>query len=472
MRRLLLVPALALVLLGTPVLALQAPTPPDAAVQDVPISPEQPVDPGWQSPETPVDSSLVGITWQGDPAATFTVEARASDGTWSAAPTLDASDVAPDAGTQDAAPAAEAASTGEHATEPVWIGDDATAVRVTVDGGTATGVSLAAVVEGGGTTPDGAAGALAGVVGPLDGTNRWVYGGALAVLVGLLVALALGWRPTRQLRGRKWLAMLGLGALLLAACVPVAQAPPGQSSPSKKSGSGGGGGGGGTPAKPNIVSRGQWGAQGFSCGTPELASSLKFASVHHTVNSNNYSSADTPRILRGIQAYHMGTLGYCDIAYNFLIDNAGTIYEGRAGGTTNPVIGAHTGGFNTQSVGVALIGDFTSAQPTGAAFNSLVNLLRWRLSIAGIDPSKPFSTRAASSPCGCVRWADGTIVTFPVAILAHRDFDFTSCPGDAFFPRMDQLRGAVKAGMSPPTTTTTKPVVITTTTKPVVTTTT
>ena len=192
MRRLLLVPALALVLLGTPVLALQVPTPPGAAVQDVPLASEQAVDPGWQSPETPVDSSLVGITWQGDPAATFTVEARASDGTWSAAPSLDASDVAPDAGTQDAAPAAEAASTGEHATEPVWIGDDATAVRVTVDGGTATDVSVAAVVDSGGTTPAGAAGALAGVVGPLDGTDRWLYGGALMALVALLVALALG----------------------------------------------------------------------------------------------------------------------------------------------------------------------------------------------------------------------------------------------------------------------------------------
>ena len=167
----------------------------------------------------------------------------------------------------------------------------------------------------------------------------------------------------------------------------------------------------------------------------------------------------------------MDTLGYCDIAYNFLVDNAGKIYEGRAGGTTSPVIGAHTGGFNTQSVGVALIGDFTSAQPTGAAYNSLVNLLRWRLSVAGVDPSKPFSTRAQSSPCGCVRWADGTIVTFPVSILAHRDLDFTSCPGDAFFPRMDQLRSAVKAGMSAPTPPTTKPLVTTTSTKPPVTTT-
>jgi hypothetical protein len=336
MRRLLLVPALALVLLGTPVLALQLPTPPDAAVQDVPIAPDQAVDAGWQSPETPVASSLVGITWQGDPGATFTVEARAADGSWSAAPPLDASDVGPDAGTQDAAPAAEAAATGEHATEPVWIGDDATAVRVTVDGGTATDVSVAAVVDSGGTTPDGAAGALAGVVGPLDGTDRWLYGGALAALVALLVALALGWRPARHLRGRKWLAMLGLGALLLAACVPVAQAPPAKTPPNKGSGGsggGGGGGGGGTAPKPNIVGRAQWGAQGFSCGNPELASSLKFAVVHHTVNSNSYGSADTPRIVRGIQAYHMGTLGYCDIAYNFLIDNAGTIYEGRAGRT-------------------------------------------------------------------------------------------------------------------------------------------
>jgi hypothetical protein len=475
MRRLLLLPALALVLVGTPVLALQEPAPPGATVQDTPVVTDQKVDPGWQSAPAPVSSSLVGVTWQGDPSASFTVEARAADGTWSAAAPVDAADIGPDAGTPDAAAAATAAAnTGaDHATEPVWVGEGTTAVRVKVDDGTATNVSVAAVVDSPAAAPDGAAGALAGLVGPVEGSDRYVFAGALAVLVALLVALALGWHPTRALRGRKWLAVLGLGALVLTGCVPVTKGPPPPSGSTSGGSGSGGSGGGSAPAKPTIVSRSQWGARAFGCGTPDYASLVKFAVVHHTVNSNGYDPASVPSMLRGIQAYHMDTLGYCDIAYNFLVDSAGRIYEGRAGGTSKPVIGAHAGGFNTQSVGVALIGDFTAAQPSGAQFNALVSLLRWRLSDAGVDPSQPFSTRAQSSPCGCVRWADGTIVSFPTAILAHRDVDFTSCPGDAFFGRMDELRAAVYAGV-PKKSALTAPKVTTTTptTAPATTTTT
>jgi hypothetical protein len=43
-----------------------------------------------------------------------------------------------------------------------------------------------------------------------------------------------------------------------------------------------------------------------------------------------------------------------------------------------------------------------------------------------------------------VRYSPGQTVTFPNAIVAHRDLDYTSCPGDAFAPRMDQLRSEVQ----------------------------
>jgi hypothetical protein len=315
--------------------------------------------------------------------------------------------------------------------------------------------------------PDGAAGAITDVVGEVGGGSRWLYGAALLAVVVLLCALAFGWAPWRH-RGRKWLAALGLGAVVLTACVPASPPPPQQSG-----GGGGGGGSGGTAAKPSITSRSAWGAQGFACGTPEYASQLKLAVVHHTVNSNGYSSGQAAALVRGIQAYHMGTLGYCDIAYNFLIARDGTIFEGRAGGVSKPVIGAHAGGFNTASTGVALIGDYTGTQPPGSQWNALVNLLRWRLSAAGIDPAKGATVTAASSPCGCVKYSPGQAVHFGNALVVHRDLDFTACPGDAFAPRLGELRNAVQVGLKPPppATTTTK-VTTTTTTKPAVTTTT
>ena len=52
--------------------------------------------------------------------------------------------------------------------------------------------------------------------------------------------------------------------------------------------------------------------------------------------------------MRNIQAYHVDMLHYCDIAYNFLVDRYGQIFEGRAGGIDRAVVAAHTGGFNTR----------------------------------------------------------------------------------------------------------------------------
>jgi hypothetical protein len=442
MRRLLLIPALALVLVGTPVLALQDVAPPPVSVADVPVAPGETVTPGWQSADTPVDATLVGVTWEGDADAEFTIESQASDGTWSEATAIEGGSEA-DAGTQDEARAAALPANGS---EPVWIGEDAIAVRVTLTGDTpATDVTVAAVDAQSAAVPEGAAGALGGVLGTVSGTGRWLYGAALAALVAFLVALALGWSPWRG-RGRRWLALVGLGAFVLTACVPAAPPAPPAAQPSKGGGGGssGGGGSGGSPSQPSIRSRSQWGARAFDCSSIDYADSIKLAAVHHTVNNNNYSSGQVDALVRGIQTYHIDTLGYCDIAYNFLIARGGQIYEGRAGGVTKPVIGAHAGGFNSGSTGVALIGDYSGSQPPSEQWSSLVRLLRWRLHRAGVDPSKGATVTAASSPCGCVKYSPGQTVTFANAIVAHRDLDYTSCPGDAFAPRMDQLRGEVQ----------------------------
>ena len=103
-------------------------------------------------------------------------------------------------------------------------------------------------------------------------------------------------------------------------------------------------------------------------------------------------------MVRGIQSYHMDANGYCDIAYNFLIDKYGQIFEGRDGGIDKPVIGGHAGGFNTGSVGVALIGDYSTVKPTDAQWQALVHLLRWRLSVGGVDPAD--GHRGGAGRCG------------------------------------------------------------------------
>jgi len=436
LRRLLVVPAAALLLLGIPVLAVAQTAPPPATTVEVPVAPDQAVEAGWTSAPTPVDANLLGVTWDGDPAAEFTVEVQASDGTWSSATGVESDvDGQAEEGSKDAV---KAALDPRIASEPVWVGDDAQAVRVSLTSGTATDVAVAAVDAPSAPAPDGSAGALAEFVPSIDGAGRYVFAGALlatALLVGLV---AFGWSPWRSRRVRR-VAPLVVVALVLAACVPVAPPKP------VTNGS----------TMPGIYTRDIWGARPFACaGGPEYAPQLKFGVVHHTVNSNSYSAQSVASMIRGIQAYHMDANGYCDIAYHFIVDKYGGIWEARAGGMSLPVIGGHSGGFNTGSTSVALLGDYSNIQPPAGQWNAMVHLLQWRLSVGGVHPNAPFTTTVASSPCNCQRWAPGTTVTIPVSLVGHRDLDYTACPG-AVWNQLGQLRDQVAAGWVAPTTTTT-----------------
>ena len=181
------------------------------------------------------------------------------------------------------------------------------------------------------------------------------------------------------------------------------------------------------PAEPAISSRSSWGARGPR-SAPAIAPKLRMAFVHHTVSSNDYTAGDVPAMLRGIQAYHMDVNGWDDIGYNFLVDRFGTVWEGRSGGMTRNVVGAHAEGFNTSSVGVAVLGDFTTVAPTPASISAAGRLLGWRLELAGVDPEG-----RASMPSG------GGTRTF-AAISGHRDADATQCPGAQLYAALGSIR--------------------------------
>ena len=85
----------------------------------------------------------------------------------------------------------------------------------------------------------------------------------------------------------------------------------------------------------------------------------QLAFVHHTVNANDYGPEDSAAIVLGIAHYHRDHNGWNDIGYNFLVDQYGQIFEGRAGGIDLAIVGAQAQGFNSVSTGVACIGTFT-----------------------------------------------------------------------------------------------------------------
>ncbi|MEY2447214.1 MAG: hypothetical protein QOH79_690, partial [Acidimicrobiaceae bacterium] len=65
---------------------------------------------------------------------------------------------------------------------------------------------------------------------------------------------------------------------------------------------------------PLITTRAQWGADESLRGDgPTYASSVKFAVLHHTVNSNSYGPNDSAAMVRGIYLFHVQANGWSDI---------------------------------------------------------------------------------------------------------------------------------------------------------------
>jgi hypothetical protein len=194
-------------------------------------------------------------------------------------------------------------------------------------------------------------------------------------------------------------------------------------------------------ATPLVLTRAQWGAdESWRDGNPRYNSTILQAHVHHTATSNGYAQADVPAMIRSMYKYHTHSLGWSDIAYNFLIDNFGTIWEGRYGGMDQPVRGAHTLGFNNTSTGFSMIGNYDSVQPSSAMLGSLAQLAAWKLAMYGRDPQG--WTQVTSE--GSDKFPSGKVVSLPV-IDGHRDTNDTACPGNNVYAQLGNLRAATAA---------------------------
>ena len=130
-----------------------------------------------------------------------------------------------------------------------------------------------------------------------------------------------------------------------------------------------------TEGLPSVVSRAAWGAnESIRCSEPTMTDPTKALTLHHTAGSNNYTQAEAAAQVRGIYQYHAQNLGWCDIGYNVLVDKFGTIYEGRYGGLENAVMGAHVGGFNSNTWGISAIGNYDKEEPSTEMLNSITSI--------------------------------------------------------------------------------------------------
>lgn len=150
-----------------------------------------------------------------------------------------------------------------------------------------------------------------------------------------------------------------------------------------------------------MITRAQWKARDFRPGGNAFAPPIEGATIHwEGTKVGPLNHADCAGHVRQIQAFHMDTRGWTDIAYNLLVCRHGGIFEGRGRYRGN---GANGDASNAKRYSVcAIVGegdDVPAALLDGLA--DAVNLIRsW----------------------GAGRSVDG-----------HRDHQGTSCPGDTLY---------------------------------------
>ncbi|MEU6925333.1 MULTISPECIES: N-acetylmuramoyl-L-alanine amidase [unclassified Streptomyces] len=188
--------------------------------------------------------------------------------------------------------------------------------------------------------------------------------------------------------------------------------------------------------RPRIITRKGWGAdEKLRERKFVYTSTVKAAFIHHSATGNNYTCSQAASVLRGIYRYHVKSSGWRDIGYNFAVDKCGNIYEGRAGGVTRAVLGAHTLGFNTNSMGIAVLGTFTKSNPPAAAVNAVAKLTAWKLGLFGANPRGKVTLVSG----GGNKYKKGRKVSLNV-ISGHRDGFATECPGARLYKKLGSAR--------------------------------
>ncbi|WP_103063641.1 N-acetylmuramoyl-L-alanine amidase [Actinomyces qiguomingii] len=194
-----------------------------------------------------------------------------------------------------------------------------------------------------------------------------------------------------------------------------------------------------------VITRSEWGANSsYMTWSPSYATA-KHVIVHHTAGTNNYSSGQSASIVNGIYYYHAVTLGWGDIGYNFLVDKYGQVFEGRYGSTSaaagKMVVGGHAYGANTGTMGISMMGTYTTVSPSSTQLTNVGKMAGWFLKRAGVTSatgSAPFTFKSTQ------KYSAGQTISLP-AITGHRDVGYTTCPGDIGYSKLGQIRSTAQS---------------------------
>lgn len=181
-------------------------------------------------------------------------------------------------------------------------------------------------------------------------------------------------------------------------------------------------------AEPAIHDRAAWGARPPSEPVLILDQGPDHVVVHHTAsaNSTDYSQEHAYQLSRDIQNHHMDGNGWIDAGQQLTISRGGFVMEGRDQSVAairerRHVQGANVGNENSHIVGIENEGLYTEEAPPGALLDSLVATMAWLCDTYQLDPYE--------------------------AIVGHRDYNPTECPGQVLYDMLPELRERTAAAM-------------------------
>ncbi len=188
---------------------------------------------------------------------------------------------------------------------------------------------------------------------------------------------------------------------------------------------------------PVMIPREDWCGGSASCTSVLTTYSVSNISpthtlIHHGASPQTYT--DGAAIVQSYWNYHVNTLGWADIGYNYLLDKYGNLYQGRY----NPqlpevdVRAAHAGASNDESIGICFLGNLDVELATAPQLDKLYELLGWWYDFKSFDPlsSDDIQTQAFG------------VQVLP-RISGHRDVNTTACPSDNLYAQLPAIRQSV-----------------------------
>ncbi|XP_050668453.1 peptidoglycan-recognition protein LB-like [Leptidea sinapis] len=152
-----------------------------------------------------------------------------------------------------------------------------------------------------------------------------------------------------------------------------------------------------------FVSREKWGALP-PVSVIQLNSPVNFVIIHHSyLPAACFNFITCAAAMRSMQNFHQLTNQWADIGYNFAVGSDGAVYEGRGW----DAVGAHAAGYNSQSIGIVLIGDWISSVPPSVQLQAAKDLISIGVELGYIRPD--------------------------YQLIGHRQVRATECPGDALY---------------------------------------